>query len=190
MQVRSEQKGSGGLGIWHLHYGQGHFCANYETLPLHQAWGDCSALILSNIILSDLGSFHNYVENNHSLCVASQHFKTADIQPDTLVKYRSVESKPGPLSILPRFRHRVPTCPSQDHHHQTAVSSPSVHYEETVTLEQDQIIQDVCGGHGGAAGSGQAWPCRGIMAARKQVRCGPDIYGDHLPSARVGAFAH
>ena len=144
MQVRSEQKGSGGLGIWHLHYGQGHFCANYETLPLHQAWGDCSALILSNIILSDLGSFHNYVENNHSLCVASQHFKTADIQPDTLVKYRSVESKPGPLSILPRFRHRVPTCPSQDHHHQTAVSSPSVHYEETVTLEQDQIMKDVC----------------------------------------------
>ena len=45
-------------------------------------------------------------------------------------------------------------------------------------------------GHGGAAGSGEAWPCRGIMAARKQVRCGPDIYGDHLPSARVGAFAH
>ena len=45
-------------------------------------------------------------------------------------------------------------------------------------------------GHGGAAGSGEAWPFRGIMAARKQVRCGPDMYGHNLPAAHVGVFAH
>ena len=45
-------------------------------------------------------------------------------------------------------------------------------------------------GHGGAACSGEAWPFRGIMAARKQVRCGPDIYSHHLPAARVGVVAH
>ena len=33
-------------------------------------------------------------------------------------------------------------------------------------------------------------PFRGIMAARKQVRCGPDMYGHNLPAARVGVFAH
>ena len=45
-------------------------------------------------------------------------------------------------------------------------------------------------GHAGAAGSDEAWPFRGIMAARKQVRCGPDMYGHNLPAAHVGVFAH
>ena len=34
-----------------------------KILPLHQAWGDCGALMLSNTILSDLRSFDNCVEN-------------------------------------------------------------------------------------------------------------------------------